>query len=444
MGSYTYHRIRIVGGLGIKELLELELFIKPNQHGKAMLTGFMELERTIGGESLKDHMVKIYLLEKDGSMPLQPVFAGYIERVEKRLMGEKSLLQLQLSSGTTALDREVKSNSFQDINWSYETVIKKTIQDTPHADGIFTKGLATYPEKPLIQYCETNWEFILRLASHLHTVVYPDVGQSSPKFYFGMPKKGGTTVFSESEYIHGISPRFYELGGLQAGYSKKEFQYYEVTSYQVYEIGMEAVFQGGTYQICQIKGKLIEGELVFTYTLGREPMVSLKRKQNLLFAGMSLLGKVLSVKEETVKIHLDIDKEQAEGAAYPYEWVPDTGSVMYCMPQVGTRVSLYFSSGEETSAIAVNCIRTNGEGCGKTSRTEDRYLATEHGKELFLKPDSIGVSMEETGQFLSLLDDKGIRLDSSKKITIVAEKQVRLKGRRVCLETPVEMKMNTY
>lgn len=444
MGNYTYHRIRIVGGLCIKELQEMEFFIEPNQHGRAMLTGFMELEHTTEGGSLKEHMVKIYLLEQDGSMPQQPVFAGYIERAEKRFMGEKPLMQIQLASCTAALDREVKSRSFQDISWSYETILKKTIQDTPHAGGIFSKGQEAYPEKPLIQYRETNWEFILRLASHLRTAVYPDVRQSSPKFYVGMPEKGGTAIFSESEYIHGISPRFYELGGLQAGYSKKEFQYYKVSSYQVYEIGMKAAFQGGTYEICKIKGKLAGNELVFTYTLGKEPLVSLKRKQNLLFAGMSLLGKVLSVKEETVKIHLDIDKEQAEGTAYPYEWVPDTGSVMYCMPQVGTRVSLYFSNAEEGSAIAVNCVRTNGESCGKTSKTEDRYLATEYGKELFLKPDSIGLDMEETGQFLSLTDDRGVSLDSSKKITIAAEKQVKLKGKRVLLETPLEMRMNKY
>lgn len=444
MERYTYNRIQITGGLNIKELLELEISIKANQHGRAVIVGFMDMEKTEWEESLKEHLVQINLLKNDLKTFEKILFIGFIERAEKKLSGKKLLIKLHLSSATTALDRKLKSKSFQDTSWSYQTIIKNTITDTQHAGGIFSVGEDVCPSMPLIQYRETNWNFIIRLASHFNEMVYPDVHEGTPKFYFGMSKKSGTTEFFTEEYIKGISPHFYELGGTQCGYTKKEFQYYKVFSYQPYEIGMETKFQGEKYQICQIEGKLIGNELLFTYLLGNKKIVALRRKQNPLFAGMTLLGNVLSVEEETVKIHLDIDKSQSETTAYPYEWVPDTGSVMYCMPQVGTRVSLYFSNAEESSAMAINCVRTNGDACPKTSNTEDRYLETEYGKEMVMKPDLMGLDTEDTGQSMSMFDEEGIRFGSSKNITVVAEKKLKIKGKNVLLETPTKLKMAKY
>ena len=81
---------------------------------------------------------------------------------------------------------------------------------------------------------------------------------------------------------------------------------------------------------------------------------------------------------------------------------------MYCMPKVGTKVSLYFSSEEEASARVINCIRENGETCEGMSDPNYRGLSTEHGKKLFLNPKELGVSEEEKGNYLKLEDDVAV------------------------------------
>lgn len=73
---------------------------------------------------------------------------------------------------------------------------------------------------------------------------------------------------------------------------------------------------------------------------------------------------------------------------------------------------MYFANEDEWSAKVVNCIRTNGASCAKTSNTNQRTLATEHGKELFLNPDSIGMSIEQSANSLQMLDDFGVRLEN--------------------------------
>lgn len=114
---------------------------------------------------------------------------------------------------------------------------------------------------------------------------------------------------------------------------------------------------------------------------------------------------------------------------------------MYCMPKVGSKVSLYFSSEEETSARVVNCIRENGKANVGMFEPSNRGLSTEHGKKLFLNPKELGISEEEKGNYLKLEDEVGVRLESSKKIEITAKGKTKLIGKQVLLETPVEINL---
>ena len=66
---------------------------------------------------------------------------------------------------------------------------------------------------------------------------------------------------------------------------------------------------------------------------------------------MSLGGTVEKTDHEQVWLRLDIDGAGGK-AAYPYDWAPATGSLMYCMPKVGTRVSLYIPGSDEREARA--------------------------------------------------------------------------------------------
>lgn len=442
MAGFTHRNIHIVGAMGLKELYEMKIQILPNTHGTAVLEGLIDENSNQWEKNLTEHKIEIYLLQQ-GKTDI-PLFAGYVKCVEKIYKRAEQRVKIILDSATILLDRKKEYHSFQDVSCSYEEIIDKAVEKTSGAVSIFTKKIKRYPVKPLIQYGESGWEFVLRLASHLGTVVYPDCKQKNPVFYVGFPVSSRKVHFEDTEYVVGISSRYYELGGRRSGYEKRDFQYYQVESYQNYDIGMQAEIQGNVFYICEKRGILEGSQMKFTYMLGREPLVSLKPRKNQLLSGMSIFGKVLAVEAETVKIHLDIDKEQSVETAYPYEWVPDTGSVMYCMPQIGTRVSLYFSSEEEDSAMAVNCIRTNGASCPKTGRTQDRYLATEYDKELYLKPDTMGVASEKQGHFINLLDKDGVRMDSANNVVIAAGSKIVLKGKKVCLETPLDIKMEKY
>ena len=66
---------------------------------------------------------------------------------------------------------------------------------------------------------------------------------------------------------------------------------------------------------------------------------------------------------------------------------------MYLMPSKGSRVFLYFKNGDESSAMAVNCIRQEGDGAENEYRK--RSLRAENQKERKLYPDRMGVAEYE-------------------------------------------------
>jgi hypothetical protein len=502
LGSSTFENIRIEGGLGIDKLKELEFHIEANQHATARMVGRVSKKKykEVQNTSYESHIVKIILLEEDGSEPEQPVFSGYPRSITFGEECGNCYLEIILSSGTILLDRALKSQSFQDVSMNYSSVIKKLVKSTPKASVICNENMTRKPAKPLIQYMETDWEFILRLASHLKGAVYPEVRQPYPRFWFGMPDSSKTRKIKSAVYEAGISEEYFLQGGYEAGLKQKDFLYYSFDSTKDYDIGDRAQFQSREWIICKKSAVLTRGELIFHYILGTEQLVALKRRYNPVFAGMTILGKVIKVEGETVRIHLDIDEEQSVDTAFAYDWVPDTGSTMYCMPKVGSTVSLYFSNEEESSAQAINCIKTGKVGVGKrksnaaaTSNTaatsypsvsmntytggatsmngggvatgtaassgttdtsgagaseeeeenpDRKCLSTEHGKDLYLDKTSLGLSAEESGLELTIEDDKSLVLNSSKKLSIAAEGKVRLVGKKVVMDTPVELKLS--
>ena len=192
---------------------------------------------------------------------------------------------------------------------------------------------------PVIQYRETDWELVKRLASRFEMSLYPEPTMGGAKLYVGLPETGTASYFEESSYVAHRDEKFYTMGGDAAGRSRIQYLTYEVRSQEAYRVGEQTVFQGRSLYIgakrCCVKG----GQLEFTYVLSTREWTGARQFNNEKISGMSLLGTVLGCEGQTVKLKLDIDKDhpdQNEKNAYPWLWAPTTGNVMYLMSQTGT------------------------------------------------------------------------------------------------------------
>ena len=417
MTALTYGELRLKSELRIKKITDVEISVTKNNHG------LMKVEGIIDGEEDKDRVLEDIIsfnvgrtisLHKDEEEI--PIFSGLVERVKLVRRDNIDYVEVEVVSGTILMDREKRKRSFQDVNKTYEDIVKEVVSEYKDGATICTVGIEEKIGIPLIQYNETDWEFLKRISSHFESVIVPEVTQSMPRVWFGFPNTINTVEVDKEEYSYGQSEDYFKMGGIFSDYEPEDFRYVEVKGYDTFELGDFTVFDGQGYVLYERKGKMDRGELIFTYRFGAEGHRHEPRYYNEQISGMSLLGEVSKTDKETVGVKLDIDN--GKGGEYLYDWRPETGNMMYCMPQVGTKVSLYFPGVDEREAIVVNCFRTNGDSCEKMKDPSKRAFATEHNKELTLYPKEMGIS-SGSGSSILISDEKGIDFNSKKSIRII-------------------------
>ena len=140
---------------------------------------------------------------------------------------------------------------------------------------------------------------------------------------------------------------------------------------------------------------------------------------------MSFVGSIVGTQGEQVEVAFDIDKTAAGGKRYGF--APATGNLMYCMPQKGTKTSLYIGNGDEAQGIATGCIRTNGSTCEGTGSPEKKSFRSEHGKGMDLYPQSMGLDGGETGK-ITFEDETGTTIESNGELVLMAKEGIRLES----------------
>ena len=114
---------------------------------------------------------------------------------------------------------------------------------------------------------------------------------------------------------------------------------------------------------------------------------------------MSFVGSIVGTQGEQVEVAFDIDKTAAGGNRYGF--APATGNLMYCMPQKGTKTSLYIGNGDEAQGIATGCIRTNGSTCEGTTIESNGGLVL-MAKEGIRLESMTGIAMQGMSDIMAL------------------------------------------
>ena len=425
MQGIAVGELRLTGGLGIGKITKFSMREYPGEHARAELVGIAETQGSSTAElfgSIKNCSVELYAEGEE-----RAIYSGIVQRAQSQEENGYRQLRLELGSGSLLMDMEKEKRTFQDISMTYGQVITRIASES----GM----MAVYPRLldetaigfPVIQYRETDWEFIRRLASRFGMAVYPETTLGGGKLTVDLPQTGNAGELSCLGYTARIDRKFYQAGGEQEGRSREQYRTYEVRSMELHRVGDAVTWDGKHLFVCARKAELRDGMLEFVYILSGREWTWQKRLGNPKISGMSLLGTVEGCSGETVRLLLDIDRGRPAQLSYPWTWVPATGNLMYLMPQVGTRVSLYFKGEEETDAIAVNCIRS-GNGCAQADY-RDKSLTTEHGMQLRLNQGNMGiVSLKEK----LLLDDmEGIRIAGSGSLHILAAGEVKIAASEV-------------
>ncbi|UZM98279.1 hypothetical protein OL548_26735 [Lysinibacillus sp. MHQ-1] len=165
-----------------------------------------------------------------------------------------------------------------------------------------------------IQYLETDWAFIKRMASNLHAVVFPDLKGKGPRFWFGTPQSRKSITIDHLPSILRMDVDTYRLITENDGsdVSEADYTFCEFESTEAFELGTSVQLKGRPYIITVREVHLDDGVLKFQYTAQPEKSIRQRLVRNLDLIGAAFTGKIIDVTQNTVKIHLDIDKKTGE------------------------------------------------------------------------------------------------------------------------------------
>lgn len=437
----THEKMLIQGPIEFIHILELSLHTRSNEHGYMSVQGYLNPELALSNSlrNLEGSDFSLFTLQKEDADKLHPAFFGTADLFKVNRTGEVFFAKTHIVGATALLDVELKSRSFQDVNMTYRQVVETVLCDTPNASADFA-DIANQPiQKPLIQYEETDWAFIKRLASMLGTQLIPDCTTPYPRFSFGYVSQPIGDLAAD-EYAVIQDSRFYALGSTEAGLYKPDFLCYMVPSLQYYRLGSQVSFNDQPLVVCEQDGILRDGELLYTYKIGRPNWFFQREIKNEKLIGLCLSGTVLETNREVARLKLDIDEGRKPGS-YPFSWIPESGNIMYCMPKLGTRASLYLPSYNTGEAVVITSPRTNGDTCDEMADPQNRCFTTEHGKKMGLFPKTMFFSGGAPAETLQIrLDDLNCMLvESTRTIQVVAKLQINVEAPKVTLSSPQEL-----
>ncbi|WP_042160179.1 contractile injection system protein, VgrG/Pvc8 family [Paenibacillus gorillae] len=446
----TYQNLKI-SPYGLVNLQQLSIKKKLNEHAYVKFTGIVPEEKKDSYIEMTGPNTQIEISQVDEEGALSPLFCGIVLSIEIKVIRGIYYMEVEGVSHSYKLDTKKKSRSFQNPNLTYPALLEKISKEYPGLEVMDAATNGGGIGKFTLQYQETDWQFLKRLASRMHTSLMPATVFDSPKFYFGVFESSAKAELDNYHYEVNKKMSEFRYFSEQEGadVEDRDFIFYEVETDKVLDLGHVVAFKGKQLYVREAVSEMTAGLLKHRYTLCSHRGLRHSVLYNELLIGASIQGEVISVTGDKVQVHLQIDKEQskAEAHAFPYSSVysAEGNSGWYCMPETGDHVLVYFPSNKEEEGVANGSVRQNSEdgGHNKLGNPDMKYFRTASGKELLMGPDEIVVTAKDGEIFIRISDKTGIEIQSSKPIKLTAAEDITMDaGRNLIISAKDEIYLN--
>lgn len=427
-------QIEIAGNLKFESVLSLEIIIQVNEHGSMKAGGILSKEAYKRCQTA-NMMWKNIMVKADSGVVL---FYGILTKLEFRTDKDLRYIEVEGRTESLLLDLEPNNQAFQDISMTYGQVF----DCLPAAGrkiraGIFKK---TNINTPLIQYDETDWEFIKRMAGRVHTVVVSGYSDSHAGVFMGTPKRRSEQSPFRLDTTQGFErTKLFMCQADDGRFKQPEYGFFERWKFpyaENLELGDWVTWKGLGAQVLRKKSTLVRGILETEYEAGPVIYYSPANTNCNYLKGMTLEGIVLSTDKEFMKVQLDIDaiKDGNEKKAYSFPYMPESGNIFYSMPEPGTRVCVYFPDGREEHGRVIHGKREYLEDYPDCDVKEFRSCKE---KTLRMEPGSLELHSQgkHGSNRISLSGHKGIDIQSYKKICMKAKGDIHLDSSKFCTVT---------
>ena len=386
-----------------------------NDHGTLQITGLIAEENRNLYAKMATSEVKVCAKALDEAGEEIILFRGVLTQLAIASQFQFHTMTITVKTESYLLDQTLHTRTFQPSETTYQSMIQTCLDD---AGGAFVmrEKQDEKAQQLTVQYQETDWEFILRMARRLGVVVLPEIKTEGKRVLIGLVK--GTPSKAIQTPRHTMA---------QSKHNPNSLIHYELGVYtfetrDIYPLGQLIRFAGRTLVINEINSRLVGSELVHVYTA-----CVLKENYEVPYLfqelqGVALRGEVLKIVRDQVQVKIHEDENQANSGVRWFDYAtvyssPD-GTGWFVMPEIGDEIRLLFPNATEIGAYVASSVHIETNG-GRIN-PDHKSWKTKYLKEILFTPERILIT-NNNGLSVDLVDGTGIRINSDKKISMRAK-----------------------
>ncbi|WP_313183244.1 contractile injection system protein, VgrG/Pvc8 family [Lacrimispora sp.] len=398
--DYEYKGLEVTIELELLHIYDLCILKEINQHASLTLRGICEESNHQKTILQTDENKKIVVKDQNKCL----IFCGLITKLHMEEKGEVGTFLLNAASFSYQMDLTKRRRIFQNLEMTYQEVLETVLKAYPNAS--VTDRLSGNLKIPhfLIQYEETDWEFMKRLASHFKEGIYPNLSSEEIQISFGSP-------FGES---------IRNMDGKQEKRALDLIKKQETiwtNSYKKYEVGETIMNQNKKYYVKSVHFVTEKEEILYELELVCNRKSEFPYIPNHQIAHTRMWAEVLEVQRNQLKLHFPM--EEISGALMPYFTFEagENNKLGYYMSDPGAKAEVYFPDEEEQNGFVMSVIRRDQkETSGLPIRVQS--IGNEMGN---------GFQMNEKNVLFSTTGEKTtIRLTSDGVLQIVSSGSMKL------------------
>lgn len=403
-------------------ITELEIDQKIGEHAKARIRGTIRDKDIEEYKKLLTQKIWVSIIAEDEQGEKKALMTGVIAGFSLESLQHIYTLELRLRSGTYLMDGRTHFRSFQDKSITCLNVMEM-INVTYGESGVMAEQSVGTTVDFLLQYRETDWEFIKRVASRFGLAVTPEVTREGVYYYVGNAQYATYEINEVLDCQIGKYIDVFMQNGANGTGSQKETDYmeYRLSTREIFDLRDFLATKGQSGHIYCIHSEFRQGEMIHTYWLRPSNGLKVLQTFNESQQGCAFAAEIKAVEQDKVQITLLNDENGGQNITrwFPYStgYSSPDGAGWYCMPEIGDRVRLQIPDVKEENGYVISAVHMDTDNDRKIP--DHKSFKTRYGKELLFTPNSLEFTNNK-GMSVKIVDGDGIQILSDKDINIVA------------------------
>lgn len=424
---------------------EFRILQEPGNHGTAKIAVRIkdELKERYMETLISETWVRLLAVDKEEKEAVYTVlFHGIVTDFSFTQDGYETIMELEIKSGTILMDLKPHFRVFQNEEALCASLHQKIAETYPAGAAVPLEGGQDQTMGVLVQYQETDWEFLKRLAARCGHCLTPIALGKECRYTIGLPKGRKRQAETGRIRMRLDTGEYMEksrngMPALQPG----DLLELVLTDREIFQTGDFIEYQGKNYFIYKILTTYQGAECCHEYTLRTKEGLKVLPLLHKEATGCSFDGVVSAVTRDKVQVEIQGDEwKGADGKKwflYSTVYSSPDGAGWYCMPEAGDSVRLYVPEKEEDSFV-ISAVHRETDSARQNP--DYKSLKTKYGKEILFTPDSILMTNHQ-GMMLEMNDNEGITITSDKDIVIQAEENLTVASSSAALLIAAEDKV---